>query len=94
MSAPDASALPKNEREDILRSRFSNRRRMAWISFAMMMFWSCLIIAGVTVNPGAPEVAEALAKVTALLGTLFMMPCAIILAYIGASSYEHSKVNF
>ena len=94
MSTPDATALPQEEQEKILRSRFNNRRLMAWISFGFMIFWSTVIIFAVTVNPGADDAAEALSKVTALIGMIFTLFSAIVLGYFGVAAYEHGKVTF
>lgn len=86
----DPDKLPKDEQEDLLRSRFKTRRMMAMICLGMNIFWGTMIMMAVMM---VPDSATALKDVTTLLGSVLTVNTLVIVAYMGAATVEHVKAN-
>ena len=73
-----------------LKERLKNRRRMAWISFVLVVFAGGGMVAyGLTSDAVAGRVGTMAGPVGIILGVWV----SIILAYMGSCSYEHTKGN-
>lgn len=90
-TSEDLAQLPKEEREALLGARFKNRRRMAWISFGMLVTMVTFVLVGILLGP--TTFADGVSKVTPLLGMVSMAFVSVVLAYIGASTVEHKQVK-
>lgn len=71
---------------DLDRSRRLARRKMAWISFSVVVGYAIVILAGLLLGPAT--FAAGLATASGILTTIMGAFVAIILGYLGASAYE------
>ena len=71
---------------DLGRSRRLARRKMAWISFSVLVGYAIVILAGLLFGPAS--FAAGLAVASGILTMIMGAFVAIILGYLGASAYE------
>ena len=90
MASQRKTATPGNTREDTLRKRFTNRRRMAWFSFInIMILGGGMVGYGLSSDAAAARVQTMSGPVGIILGVFV----SVVLAWFGSSAYEHSKTE-
>jgi hypothetical protein len=64
------------------------RRRMAWVSFSLMVVIALALFGALLISPERAAIATALNMVSTLLGTIMSLFTLIILGYLGISGAE------
>jgi Mn2+/Fe2+ NRAMP family transporter len=74
--------------DDLDRRRRQARRRMAWVSFSLMVGTAVAILYGVVLSPERTDIADAIDVSSSVLNGLLTAFTTVVLGYLGVSVYE------